>query len=243
MSGGAAKRTYSNTDPEQPLNQSLLLAFSTDIVAFVRLFVPGAPPLSQKGEIEMRRQLIASFLIVSAMALVVSMTLVAQDRFSLKAANGIAFSEFKGYDEWQVIATSQPDDASGCGTSKDGCMKAILGNPAMIKAYHEGIPANGKPVPDGAAMAKIEWAKVRNRVSPYGVTVPGAQRAVSFMVKDSKRFADTNGWGYARFQRTIPPEGLKPSTSDPAFGRALCHECHTRGAKPRDFVYTEYALR
>jgi hypothetical protein len=65
MSRGAAKRTYSNTDLEQPLNQSFLLAFSTDIAAFVRLFVPGAPPLSQKGEIEMRRQLIASFLILS----------------------------------------------------------------------------------------------------------------------------------------------------------------------------------
>jgi hypothetical protein len=56
----------------------------------------------------MRRQLIASLLIVSAMAVVVSMTLVAQDRFDLKAPNGVAFSEFKGYDEWQVIATRQP---------------------------------------------------------------------------------------------------------------------------------------
>ena len=66
-----------------------------------------------------------------------------QDRFTLKAANGIAFSEFRGYDAWQLIATSQPDDASGCGTSKVGCMKAILGNPTMIKAYRDGIPANG----------------------------------------------------------------------------------------------------
>jgi hypothetical protein len=74
--------------------------------------------------------------------------------FSLKAANGIAFSEFRGYDAWPVIATSQPDDAGGCGTSKDGCIKVIVGNPAMIKAYSDGIPANGKPVPDGAAMAK-----------------------------------------------------------------------------------------
>jgi hypothetical protein len=73
-------------------------------------------------------------------------------------------------------------------------MKAILGNPAMIKAYRDGIPANGHRVPDGAAFAKIEWLKARDSNSPYAVTVPGAQTEVSFMLKDSKRFPDTNGW-------------------------------------------------
>jgi hypothetical protein len=87
----------------------------------------------------------------------------------------------------------------GCGTSKVGCTKAILGNPAMIRAYRDGIPANGHAVPDGAAMAKLEWLKDHN-ASPYGVTVPGTQTEVSFMVKDAKRFPDTNGWGYATFE-------------------------------------------
>ena len=192
----------------------------------------------------MKQQHIRALVIVAAPVFVVSMLLAAQgqDRFTLKAANGVAFSEFKGYDGWQVIATSQPDDASGCGTSKDGCMKAILGNPVMIKAYNDGIPANGKPVPDGAAMAKVEWAKIRNPASPYGVTVPGPQREVSFMVKDSKRFPDTNGWGYATFQRDESSHTFKPSTTNPAFGRT-CHQCHTAGAKARDFVYTSYAER
>ena len=199
--------------------------------------------MSHEPRTHMTRQLIALLMVVSAMTFVITMTVVAQDRYSLKAANGVVFSEFRGYEAWQVIATSQPDDAGGCGTSKDGCMKAILGNPVMIKAYQDGIPANGKPVPDGAAMAKIEWAKVRNTASPYGVTVPGPQREVSFMVKDSKRFADTNGWGYATFQRTASAEGFKPSTDDPTFGRTLCHRCHTRGAKARDFVFTAYAER
>jgi hypothetical protein len=103
-------------------------------------------------------------------------------------ANGIAFSEFRDYEAWQMIATSQPDDASGCGTSKVGCTKAILGNAAMINAYRDGIPANGQAVPDGAAMAKIERLKDR-KASPYGVTLPGTQTEVSSTVKDSKRFA------------------------------------------------------
>ena len=123
-----------------------------------------------------------------------------QDRFTLKAANGIALSEFRDYESWQLIATSQPDDGGGCGSSKTGCTKAILGNPTMIRAYRDGIPANGKAVPDGAVMAKIEWLKSRDGASPYGVTVPGTQTEVSFMMKDSKRFPDTDGWGYATFE-------------------------------------------
>ena len=112
----------------------------------------------------MKHQHITKLMGLSASVFVVSVVLTAQsqDRFTLKSANGIAFSEFRGYDAWQLIATSQPDDASGCGTSKVGCMKGILGNPAMIQAYRDGIPANGKAVPDGAALAKIEWLKDRD---------------------------------------------------------------------------------
>src|SRR5215211_8452080 len=118
----------------------------------------------------MKRQHIPTLVVLAASVLVVSVVVAAQseDRFTLKSANGIAFSEFRGYEAWQMIATSQPDDAGGCGTSKVGCTKAILGNAAMIKAYRDGFPANGAAVPDGAAMAKIEWLKARNDGAPYG---------------------------------------------------------------------------
>jgi hypothetical protein len=182
------------------------------------------------------------FLWASVLVVGVVLTAQSQDRFTLKAANGIAFSEFRGYDTWQLIATSQPDDASGCGTSKVGCMKAILGNPTMMNAYRDGIPANGKRVPDGAAFAKIEWLKDRDEASPYGVTVPGTQTEMSFMVKDSKRFPDTNGWGYATFQYDASSDTFKPSTDNASFALA-CHQCHTGGAKARDFVFTHYAKR
>src|SRR5215203_2440920 len=194
----------------------------------------------------MKRQHIPTLVVLAAAVLVVSLVVAAQsqDRFTLKSANGIAFSEFRGYEAWQMIATSQPDDAGGCGTSKVGCTKAILGNTTMITAYRDGIPANGTAVPDGAAMAKIEWLKARNDTSPYGVTVSGAQTEVSFMLKDSKRFPDTNGWGYATFEyggesATFKP--AKPTTASNA--RSLCHGCHVVGAKARDFVYTDYAKR
>ena len=191
----------------------------------------------------MKRQHITAFALLGASVFVATVALTAQsqDRFTLKAANGIAFSEFRGYDAWQLIATSHPDSASGCGTSKVGCMKAILGNPAMVQAYRAGVPANGTAVPDGAMLAKIEWLQDRDE-KPYGVTVPGPQTEMSFMVKDSKRFADTNGWGYATFAYDASSDAFKPATTNPSFARG-CHACHTANAKARDFVFTDYAKR
>ena len=162
-----------------------------------------------------------------------ALTFAAQDRFTVKSPNGIAFSEFKGYDAWQVIARSQTEDG----------VKAIVGNAAMIKAYNDGIPANGKAVPDGAAMAKIEWSKKSNAASPYAVAVPDRLKSLSFMVKDAKRFPDTDGWGYAQFAYDSAAGNFKPFGNGPAFAKTLCHQCHIRGAKASDFVFTSYAPR
>ena len=193
----------------------------------------------------MRHPHIRRMVVLAASVVVVSVVLAAQsqDRFTLKSPNGIALSEFRGYDSWTMLAVSHPDDASGCGTSKTGCIKGIVANPVMVKVYSNGFPANGKPVPDGAMMAKIEWANVRNPAAPYAVTVPGEQTEVGVMVKDSKRFKDTNGWGYATFQYDAATKTYKPATSDPTVMKTLCHACHTVGAKARDYVYTNYARR
>ena len=105
-----------------------------------------------------------------------------QDKYALKVPGGLAFSEFRGYESWQVISISQ-----------DGpVVAATLGNPEMIEAYASGIPGNGKPFPDGAKMAKIHWIPKKLETFP-AATVPGAQHDADFMVKDSKRFADSGG--------------------------------------------------
>src|SRR5262245_22125684 len=106
----------------------------------------------------------------------------AQDKYSVKVPGGLAFAEFKGYESWQTIAISRNEQV----------MAVILGNPAMIEAYQAGIPANGKPVPDGARMAKIHWVPKPHEFFP-DATVPGKLLNVDFMVKDSKRFADSGG--------------------------------------------------
>jgi hypothetical protein len=194
------------------------------------------------------KQLLVSWVIVTAasiLAVTVALTAQWQDRFTLTASNGIAFSQFNGYESWQLIATSQHDGDDGCGTAKNGCMKAILGNPAMIQAYRDGFPANGKPVPDGAAMAKVEWLKDTDEAAPYQITVPGEETEVAFMVKDSKRFKDTDGWGYATLSFDAASKSYQPKAGQtgPSFHKTLCHGCHTSGAKTTDFVYTSFARR
>src|SRR5215471_16540628 len=103
----------------------------------------------------------------------------AQDKYTVQVPNGLAFAEFRGYEEWPVIAISE----------NGGAIAVIVGNPAMINAYREGIPDNGKPFPDGAKMAKIHWIPKKQETYPGQPMVPGTQHDVDFMVKDSKRFA------------------------------------------------------
>ena len=59
--------------------------------------------------------------------------------------------------------------------------------------------AAGQSVPDGAVVAKVEWAKKTVKAPPYGLTAAGRLQQVWFMVKDSKRFGETDGWGYTTF--------------------------------------------
>jgi hypothetical protein len=157
------------------------------------------------------------------------------DKYSLKVPGGLAFSEFKGYESWQVLSISQ----------NGGLMAAILANPKMIKAYADGIPGNGKPFPDGSRMAKIHWTPTKMEAFP-GATVPGPQHDVDFMVKDSKRFADSGGWGWAVFEYDSASSTFRPGTmSDkpPQGNDAKCgFECHTK-ARTRDYVFTDFARR
>jgi hypothetical protein len=167
--------------------------------------------------------------------LATGVALSAQDKYTLSVPNGLAFSEFRGYDGWQVVAISH-------GT----LLAVILGNPAMINAYKAGIPGNGKPFPDGAKMAKIHWNPVKNESAPGQPLVPGTLHDVDFMVKDSKRFADAGGWGYAEFEYDAASETFRPGTladRPPQANDAKCGAaCHTV-AKKRDYVFTGYPKR
>jgi hypothetical protein len=160
----------------------------------------------------------------------------AQDRYTVKVPNGLAFSEFRGYETWQTISVSHNGDK----------LAVILGNPAMINAYKAGIPGNGKPFPDGARMAKIHWQAKKAEATPGQPFVAGPLHDVDFMAKDAKRFADSGGWGYGAFQYDAASDAFTPSTladQPPQGNDAKCgFGCHTV-VKNRDYVFTEFPKR
>jgi hypothetical protein len=176
---------------------------------------------------------------VSVLAVLGVKAVTAQDtgpaKYNVRVPNGLAFSEFRGYESWQTVAISQ----------NDKLVAVILANSEMIKAYQSGIPGNGKPFPDGSKMAKIHWNPKKNATFP-NTTVPASLHDVDFMVKDSKRFADSGGWGWAAFIYDAASDKFTPGTTadePPQANDAKCgFACHTI-AKTRDYVFTEYGKR
>ena len=160
----------------------------------------------------------------------------AQDKYTVKVPNGLAFSEFRGYEGWHTISVSHNGEM----------LAVILGNLAMIDAYKAGVPGNGKPFPDGAKMAKIHWKAKKNESAPGQPLVAGTLHDVDFMVKDGKRFADSGGWGYAQFEYDAASDAFRPGTAEdqpPQGNDAKCgFACHTAVTK-QDYVFTAYPKR
>ena len=152
----------------------------------------------------------------------------AQDKYALQVPGGLAFSDFKGYETWQVVSLSHSDET----------LNVIVANPVMINAYQAGFPGNGKPWPDGAKAAKIQYIATKSKEAPFNVSVPDVLKDVAFMSKDAKRFADSGGWGYAMFNYDRKSDRFTPDGKGAACGAA----CHT-AVKAKDYVFTAYGKR
>jgi hypothetical protein len=179
----------------------------------------------------------AVVMISSLLTAVGGMALAGPDKYSVKVPGGLAFSEFGGYEDWQSVSVSKTDHA----------FALILANPTMIEAYRAGIPGNGKPFPDGSKMAKIHWKPENSAEAPDPSTrVPGTLLNVDFMEKDSKRFADSGGWGWAAFEYDAASDTFSPATEadqPPQEHDAKCgFACHTV-VQAKDYVFTAYPRR
>lgn len=130
-----------------------------------------------------------------------------------------------GYRDWKLISVAHEE-----GSLND--LRAILGNDVAFKAYREGK----LPLPDGAIIARVAWSYVplEESAQAFGHAqsfVAGAPTNVQFMVKDSKKYAATAGWGFAQFDHGKPaPEAV----------HTKCFACHAI-VKSRDFVFNRYA--
>jgi hypothetical protein len=186
--------------------------------------------------------LMALGLLTVSVALVLAAQSSTQDKYTLKVPGGLAFSEFKGYEDWQVVGPSLTDAQS--------VIRVIVADPVMIKAYREGTPGNGKPFPDGSKIAKLVWATKKLTAAPFSAgtpdTVPGDLNEIEFIEKDSKKFPDTHGWGYAVFDYNAASGTFAPATStskSPQGNDAKCGAaCHVLAAS-KDYIFTDYPRR
>ena len=152
----------------------------------------------------------------------------AQDKYSLTTSSGIAFANFKGYEDWSVVSSARTDEV----------LKVIIANPTMINAYKAGVPGNGQPFPDGSMIAKLQWKFKKSTEGPYVVDVPGVFTQAFAMEKDSKRFPKSGRWGYAllNYEAASDKFTADPSPSD---SRNTCHTA----VKAKDCIFHPYQKR
>ena len=153
-----------------------------------------------------RKGKLAIAIATAAVAALGGTAIYAQDKYSLKSPSGIAFSDFKGYEDWAVVSTARTNEV----------LKVIVANPTMIEAFKAGIPGNGQPFPDGSKIAKLQWKFKKSTEAPFDVDVPDAFSQAFVIEKDSNRFPNSGGWGYALFNHDAASDKFTadPSPSD-----------------------------
>jgi hypothetical protein len=167
--------------------------------------------------------------VVAVLAVLIATAVYAQDKYSLKSPSGIAFSDFRGYEDWSVVSSARTDEV----------LKVIVANPTMIKAYKAGVPGNGQPFPEGSMIAKLQWKPKKSAEAPFVVDVPDVFTQAFLMEKDSKRFPKSRGWGYAVFNYEAASDKF---TADAKSLSDCGYACHTP-VKAKDYIFHPYQKR
>jgi len=166
---------------------------------------------------------------MAVFAVLIAAAVYAQDKYSLKSPGGIAFSDFKGYEDWAVVSSARTDEV----------LKVIVANPAMINAFKAGVPGNGQVFPEGSMIVKLQWKPKRSTEAPFAVDVPDVFKQAFVMEKDSKRFPKTGGWGYAVFNYDAASDKFTPDEKS----LADCgHSCHV-AVRAKDYIFHPYQKR
>jgi len=168
--------------------------------------------------------------IATAMAVLAGLgtAVSAQDKYALKSPSGIAFSDFRGYEDWAVVSSARTDEV----------LKVIVANPTMIKAYKAGVPGNGQPFPEGSSIAKLQWKHKKSTEATFDVNVPDVPTQAFVIEKNSKRFPKTGGWGYAVFNHDNATGKMTPDAATSDCG----HVCHV-AVKSKDYIFHPYQKR
>ena len=153
--------------------------------------------LDTRAEVKRLTGLTIFVIVVTVLAVLVAVAVFAQDKeppnaqdkYSLKSLSGIAFSDFRGYEDWPAVSSARQDEI----------LKVIVANPKMISAYKAGVPGNGQPFPEGSMIVKLQWKKKKSTEAQFAVDVPDFFTQAFVMEKDSK--ISENRWlGVRRVQ-------------------------------------------
>jgi hypothetical protein len=176
---------------------------------------------------------IASLAIVARplaiVAVLVATAVCAQDKYTLKSPSGIAFSDFRGYEDWAVVSSARTDEV----------LKVIVANPTMINAFKAGVPGNGHPFPEGSKIGKLQWKPKKSTEAPFAVDVPDVFKQAFVMEKDSKRFPKTGGWGYAVLNYDAATDQYAADPTSPSDCGQSCHVA----VKAKDYIFHPYQKR
>jgi len=163
------------------------------------------------------------------LAVSVAGAVCAQGKYSLISPSGVAFSDFKGYEDWATVSSARTDEV----------LKVIVANPTMIGAFKAGVPGGGQTFPDGSMIVKLQWKPKKSTEAQFAVDVPDVFTQAFVMEKDSKRFPKTGGWGYAVFN--YDPSSDK-FTADPKSFSDCGDACH-KAVKSKDYIFHPYEKR
>ena len=185
--------------------------------------------LRVKTRLSMKLETMVAVVSVTVLIVLAVTALYAQDKYSLKSPGGIAFSDFRGYEDWSVVSSARTNEV----------LKVIVANPTMINAYKAGAPVNGQSFPDGSMVVKLQWKPKKSTEAPFVVDVPDVFSQAFVMEKDSKRFPKTGGWGYAVFNYEPASDKFTP---DPNSYSDCGHTCHV-AVKAKDYIFHPYQKR
>jgi hypothetical protein len=210
-----------NTSPEPPFSSAS--TYSRSEAAFAS--TENTTILKRRGTAMKRKSKLS---ITAVLAVLGGTAVYAQDKYALKSPDGIAFSDFKGYEDWAVVSSARTDEV----------LKVIVANPTMIEAYKAGVPNNGQPFPEGSKIVKLQWKPKKSTEAPFVVDVPDVFTQAFVIEKDSKRFPKSGGWGYALFNYEAASDNFTadPSPSD------CGHACHV-AVKAKDHIFHPYQKR
>jgi hypothetical protein len=190
-----------------------------------------------RAEVKRLSGLTIFVIVVTVLATIVAVALYGQDvkpagvqdKYSLISPSGIAFSDFRGYEDWSAVSSARQDEI----------LKVIVANPKMIAAYKSGVPGNGQPFPEGSMIVKLQWKQKKSTEAQFSVDVPDYFTQAFVMEKDSKRFPKTGGWGYAVFNYDAVSGKFSPDAKSPSDCGNACHTA----VKAKDYIFHPYEVR